>query len=203
MGCDPVIYVNNNIFENNINYTLDKLSQKTEMNIFLPHENNYIRKDDSINVYMDDYNSVTECFLNENEIWIHIKNIGITMMEKSLCLGCDFGFGRWTEFCQFIRMDGDNDLIKYYQECIEKIKLFSSIFDSNKMVIFDTYFQQDIEDKIVEGMTIDEVIENKRWKINQKYGISNVGSSYLYELYYNEWDNRNYYNMETWRKEYL
>jgi len=204
MGCDPVIYLNNNFFENDIEYTLNKLSQNSGIKLFAPsQQNKYAIDENCLNIYKDDFNSINECFLKEKRIWIRTKLEEFVLMENSFRIIGDFDLGRWKHFSEFFEINTKNDVWQYYQKCIERIKLFGSLFDSNKMVIFDSYNHQDIEDEIDEGMTIEKVLENKRWRIIQNAGLPDIGNTDFYELYYNEWDPKQYKNIEIWKKEFL
>ena len=99
------------------------------------------------------------------------------MYEKCLDMntGYSFGFGRWVSFIEHFSSKADKEDVLYYQNCLEKIKIFSSVFGSNKMVVFDSYNNQDIEGDIYDGKNIgiDDILKDKRWEIIENYGVDN------------------------------
>jgi|TergutMp193P3_1026864.scaffolds.fasta_scaffold84989_1 hypothetical protein len=205
MGCDALVYVNNNIFENNIEYTLTKLSNLLGVNMFITGKfKKYQRMDNYLNIFIDEFNSINEKFENDKYIIIMTKHLEIYMLENFVNIFCDdIYFNRWSLFSDYLAKDAENDLIEYYNDCFEKLKFCSSVFGSNKLIVFDSYNHQDIEDQMYEGITIEKVLENKRWRIIENIGVSDVGNTDLYELYYNEWEQEKYINKEKWINEYL
>ena len=205
MGCDALIYLNNNLFENSMEYTLTKLSNSLGVNKFITGKfNNYQRMDNHLNIFIDEFNSINEKFENDKDIIIMTKHLEIYILENFVDIHCDdIYFNRWSLFSEYLANGAENDLIEYYDDCFENIKFCSSVFGSNKLIVFDSYNHQDIEDKMYEGITIEEVLENERWRIINKIGVRDVGNTDLYELYYSEWEPEKYINNEKWINKYL
>ena len=153
MGCDPIIFVNNNTFENSIEYTKQKRLKIYDFEFIVSGKlNKYFHKDNYINVTHDDFDIVANKLKTST---IKVTDILYNMYEKciDLSIWLSFGFGRWVSFIDHLSIDAEEDII-YYQRCLEKAKIFSSIFGSNKMVIFDSYNNQDIEDDIYDKKEI-------------------------------------------------
>ena len=205
MGCDALAFVNNNIYENNMEYTLKKLANLLGTNIFITGKlRNYQKMDNCLNVFIDEFNSINEKFEDDKYIVIMTKRLEIYMMENFIDIFCDdIYFNRWSLFSKYLSVDAEDDLVLYYNDCFEKLKFCSSVFNSNKLIVFDSYDHQDIQDEMYKGITIEKVLNNKRWRIINEIGVDDVGFTDLHEIYYNEWEPKKYLNVENWIKEYL
>ena len=205
MGCDPVIFTNNNTFEKNIEYTKNKRLKLYDFEFIVSGElNKYFNKENCLNITHDDFDIVSSKIKTST---IKTKDILFDMYEKllDLSIGYSFGFGRWSTFIDHLSNEAEEEDFIYYQNCIKKIKIFSSIFGSNKMIIFDSYNNQDIEDDIYDGkdIGIEDIITKERWKIIEKPGINNIWDTNKNLLYYCEWNTQMYFNIEEWKEENL
>jgi len=205
MGCDPVIFVNNNTFEKDIEYTKNKRLKLYEFEFILSGQlNEYFHKENCIKVTHDDFDIVANKVKTNT---IKIIDILFEMHEKliDLWIGSSFGFGRWSSFIDHLSIEAEKDDIIYYEGCLEKAKIFSSVFGSSKMIIFDSYDNQDIEDDIYDekDIGVEDVIKNRRWKIIQGSGIKDIWNTDKSLLYYCEWDPNKYFNIEKWKKDNL
>ena len=205
MGCDPIIFVNNNTFENSIEYTRQKRLKIYDFEFIVCGKlNKYFHKENCINVTHDDFDIAANKIKTST---IKVDDILFNMYEKciDLCIGLSFWFGRWVSFIDHLSVDAEEEDIIYYQRCLEKVKIFSSVFGSNKMVIFDSYNNQDIEGDIYDEkeIGIEDIIKDKRWKIIKGLGVNDIRNTDKLLLYYCEWDPNKYFDIEKWKKENL
>jgi hypothetical protein len=216
MAASTHYFVNNNLFEKNILYTLDKLKEKTQCDIntiWENHEEISSEFNDSWNIYFYDDETIEEYFekegniqlcrkngMEEEEIWISKSNV-ILYGEKFECAG------QFYSFCRFL--NGGSDVNYWYNQMINDAIKYSEIFNSNKLIIFSGDFHQDVEDELWRGESIDKIINYDYWKIikdndiqikdfdqmeDEKYNIN--------YLYYKEWERNKNFDLIEW-KEYF
>jgi hypothetical protein len=221
MGIDAALHINNNFFENNITYTLDKLKEITSKEILFFSEFNDYEKYSGTNwsVFIDEYNSVEECFANENYIeiarfygtekeenlWFTKNNIELRSNKFSVP-------GRWFGFRDYmindfdIEMDGKDAFEKYnsyFNELIENVVEYGKLFKSNEIIIFCSDYNQDDRELLWDGMTIKEFISLDKWTIIKEIPYKMDYSKYdKYDtagfIYHKEWELKEF-NLIDWK----
>jgi hypothetical protein len=217
MAASIELWVNNNLFEKDINYTLEKLKEKTQCNIELIgdyFEDTTCSNDKDVwHLYLNEAKSIKEYFekegyiqlcrvngMDEEEIWISKNNVNLWGEKFDIA-------GQWYSFCYFI--NGSKYHNFYYNQMINDIIEYSKIFESNKLIIFSDDFHQDIPEKLLKESSIDNILTDKRWKIikdnsiilNDIEEIEEINEDINY-LYYKEWKPKNDLNIKIW-KEYF
>ena len=210
MGVDIVIYSENNIFENNIDFTIDKLCNIFNKKLHIYGEFNRwgsIKNDEYFNVNIGKSKTLNEYFEKDKNIFLATNKLQFHMNENSIFYySYNWDISVWSNIVNYLLAEFNEKLMNYYKEKINKIKYCSKIFDSRKLIIFNDTDHQDIEDKMDEGLTIDEVIKDKRWKIFTKpcnKNACNEDDELWNYIYYETWENNNDFNLNTWLNEYL
>ena len=213
MGVYTSIYSDNNLFEKNIDYTIEKLCTILEkkISVYNLSDKLILKNDDEyLNVYVDYFDSIKEKFNVDKNLFLRIGNVELYFMEKTIHY-CNNSFNWdtyvWSNIIKYLDEKMNNESTLFFKNKFNEIKYSTKIFNSKKMVIFDDDFNQDIEDKIDEGMAIDEILLDKRWLIFTKpdKNISknqNEEDDYNY-LYYEKWENNDDFNINIWKEKYM
>ena len=174
MGVYTSIYSDNNLFEKNIDYTIEKLCTILEkkISVYNLSDKLILKNDDEyLNVYVDYFDSIKEKFNVDKNLFLRIGNVELYFMEKAIHY-CNNSFNWdtyvWSNIIKYLDEKMNNESTLFFKNKFNEIKYCTKIFNSKKMVIFDDDFNQDIEDKIDEGMAIDEILLDKRWLIFTK-----------------------------------
>jgi hypothetical protein len=214
VNIDTSIYADNNFFEKDIDYTIEKLCKILGKKLHVAGEfNNYewAKEGEYINVGIEGSKSINEQFTKEHHLFFIIGKLEFLMAEKNIYFFfLDYKLGKWGNFAYHLTTRAPYiKLAQQYQNELEKIKYCSRLFNSTKMILFNDYDHQDIEDKLLAGeMTIDEAIKDKRWRIANKLGsviIDDNDDSIRWSsnlIYYEQWENNDDFDIDLWKKEY-
>jgi hypothetical protein len=171
------IYVDNNIFEKNITYTLNKICDKLDCKYY--QEDAYIldkydRDKYYIKIDVNCHSSIDECFEKEKEVDVYIGDQQLTISENSICIYqytmFDFCF-EWHQFRTFLRGEYDLEYEEYIKFKINEIKDFSKLFKSTQMIIFNGESGHSPEKDLYEGAKIEDVLCKGWWKIFNSFPI--------------------------------
>ena len=208
MGNDPNVFVNNNIYNGNIEETLNKVIERMEIEVFIRYDENdelnIKKKENTYIVDIVDYNdsyTVKTYFekhgniclekveyisennsnkIDQNEKYGKIKDIYIS---KNCVYYSDNLFfpGRWSGFKDYLDNSISNDLINYCNEKFEMFINFSKkIFESNELIIFMDCNNEDIWDKLISGASFNEILYDDRWNILYEIPIKKaINDNYL------------------------
>jgi hypothetical protein len=204
MGNDPNVFVNNLIFDGNINSTLDKIIKNMKINIFIRSDEN-----DDLNIEIDNntfiidlvdyddkhtlesyFNKHGSIFLEKIEYIPKYGDFKIGQNDKfgqidgiyvsKYCINYSdnlFFPGRWSGFKKYLDNTLDSDLINYCNDQIEMFINFSKkVFNSNELIIFMDYENEDIWDKLVGGASFNEILNDKRWNILHEIPIKKANN---------------------------
>jgi hypothetical protein len=218
------IYVDNNVFEKNITYTIDKICKKLNCKYYQEMEYILNRHDiDRHYIKIDvDYNySIDEYFERKKEIDVYIGDQQLTFSKNSICIYqynlFDFCFD-WHHFITFLRGEYDSEYEEYVKFKINEIKEFSKLFESKQMIIFNGESSDSPEKDLYEGASIEEILNKKGWKIfnsfpipkckikfeeinnNEEKALEYRGDNYIY---YEKWINNEILNPYIWENKFV
>jgi len=208
MAASIDLFVNNNLFENDINFTLEKLMRKLNNEIIIFKDNSEyndsLKNKDFWGIYLYEENSVEEDLLKNGHIKL-FRNNGmreeeIWMSKTSIMLwGDKFDMaGGWHSFNSYIK--GIEEYNYHYELLINDIIEYSKLFESNKLVIFSGDFHQDILEELWHGNSIENVLTNKRWEIIDKPHNDCSKEENVNILYYKEWKPEDIFSINEWKK---
>jgi hypothetical protein len=203
MGVYITSFVDNNIFEQSLDYTINKMCKMLNKKLYL-----YILNDDNakdpvnINEYIivdlhyadtiDEEERIDDCM--SVKIYDELYNMDVLMSKSSVEF---YGMGyKWHFFEEYLR--GEN---KLFDKNIEEIIHFSKIFNSTELLIFgDDYYQEEIEDKLLEGEKIKDVMNNVDLNIVTNIPIKNDDEIHVY---YKTLENNNNFDYNEWIKYFI
>jgi hypothetical protein len=217
MGISTSIYTNNLIFEKDMEFTVKKISNKINIPCNIMSESNKLNYEkNALNIYLHDFKSINDYYKKDSWISLRLGDYEFWLNEKNVIYLC-YPFIPWSYqgLHEFFLKNISNERRSLFFEKIDKIKRFSSLFNSTKMIVFNDDDHQDIEDELNECKSIDEVVKDKRWIVLREPGLLNEedlendtynednGTEYIYrELFYHEWENKQF-SREEWEKEFL
>ena len=217
MGIDVAVFMKHNFYEKNIIYTLDKLKEISSFDVLISSSHNNIGTQISSEwvVNIDDYYSVEECFEKEKYItitrhWDTEKEIEIWFSKNNFdILGKEFMVrGRWYYFSKFLIGDMDNENFEDYKNSfnslLEKIIEYGKIFNSNELIMFCGDLNQDIEEELWNGETIENILNKNIWTIIRDIPYKIDKNNYeKYDiprfLFNKKWEN-NLFDLNKWKK---
>ena len=209
MAASIDIFVNNNLFEKDINYTIKKLADKLNIEIKLFRDiseyDNLLNNNEFWGIDLCGYESVEECFkklgniqifrnngMDEEEIWMSKSNV--------MLWGDKFDTaGEWYSFHSYIYGLENN---YQYEQMIKDIIEYSKIFESNKLIIFSGNFHDDIQEKLWHGSSIEDIMLDKRWNIIIEPKKNNIEKEDINLIYYKEWELDKNIIINEWRKKF-
>jgi len=218
------IYVDNNIFEKNITFTINKICKILDCKYYQEKEYILNRHDiDKHYIKIDvDYNySIDEYFEREKEIDIYIGDQQLTISKNNICIyqytQFDFCFD-WYHFITFLRGGYDLEREEFIKYKLNEIKEFSKLFDSTQMIIFNVESDFSPVIDMYEGAKIEDILCNKNLKIftsfpvpkcevkfeeingNEEKAIEYRGDNYIY---YEKWVNNVPINKYIWENKFV
>jgi hypothetical protein len=218
------IYVDNNIFEKNITFTLNKICKILNCKYYQEMEyilNRYDIDRHYIKIDVDCNYSIDEHFEREKEIDVYIGDQQLTIYRNSICIHqytiFDFCF-EWHQFMTFLHGEYDLEFEEYVKFMINEIKEFSKIFESTQMIIFNGESGNSPEIELYEGKEIEDVLYKGRWKIfksfpipkcqikfeeingNEEKALEYRGDNYIY---YEKWMNNALLNPYIWENKFV
>jgi hypothetical protein len=178
MGIDVGIYMKHTFFEKNITYTLEKLKEISSFDVLISsmhtHIGTQIGPEWVVNI--DDYNSVEECFEREKYItitrrWDTEKETEIWFSKNNFEMsGNEFMIrGRWYYFSKFLIGDMNEedfeDYKNWFNNFLENLIEYGKLFNSNELIMFCGDLNQDIEEELWTGETIENILNKNIWTI--------------------------------------
>ena len=219
------IYVDNNIFEKNISYTLDKICKILnckyyQNNEYIINKNDYDRYYIKINV--DYHYSIDEHFDKNKEVEIYIGDQELTISENTVCIHqytqFDFLF-EWHNVMTFLHGEYDKEYEDFIKYKINDIKCFSKLFKSTQLIMFNPEAPSGSPGILLsEGAKIDDILLNNKWKIIDSYPIEKSKVQYKdingdinkeneffgnNLVYYEKWEKNEKINPYIWENKYL
>ena len=197
MGVYIEAFIDNGLFEINLDFTVKKLCQLLKKELYLIGDFNENKYPEKMNNYLfvEVYNKedIKKGLYSDKYLNIYIKDenykLDISMSKSSIQF---YGFGwKWYVFEDYLL--GNN---KIFDDKINEIIHFGKLFNSTEMIIFgDDYYEIEIEDKLLEGEYINEIIQNKEFNIVSNIPINKDDEIHIYykKLYpnkifdYNNW----------------
>jgi hypothetical protein len=216
MGIDVAVFMKHNFFEKNITYTLDKLKEISSFEVLISSMNNNIISQIGPEwiVNIDEYSSVEECFEKdkfvkiirhwetdkETEIWFSKNNLDI--------IGDEFMVrGRWYYFSKFLI----NDMVKkdfedyknWFNSFVEKLIEYGRIFNCNELIMFCADLNQEIEEELWAGETVENILNKDMWTIIEnipyKIDINNFEKYDIPRFIFNKkWEN-SIFDIKKWK----
>jgi hypothetical protein len=224
MGVEHSIYLNNNIFEKNMETTVEKICKKLN----LEYDIHFVYSDlkNKLKLFIENDDMSEKSLFEKKSLDIHIMNQSFRLCKNSICLydypESKFDFVcKWSGFMHFLRGQYKDSIDKYIKYKINEIKEFSKLFESTQLIIFAE--DEDLtEDELDDGETIENILKKPRWEIikpddlpiyyneNEFKKYYNTGSKQdekkyfgLNYIYYETWKYENDFNENIWEDKYL
>ena len=203
MGVYTHAIMDNNIFENDFEFTVNKICKYLKKELYLYDEFNNFKLPKDTNEYLTiqlSYkNNINEETIDNPEVGIYINNELYLLdcyMSKYHILFSGFGGGLY-DFEYFLEGKGN----EIYNEKINDLIHFGKIFKSTEMIIFgDDYYEDEIEYKLLNGKKINEIIKNKEYNIVTNIPINDNNHPHIY---YKILENEKEFNYDEWIKYFI
>ena len=198
MGVYIDVNTDNNIFENNFEYTINKLCNILSKKLYIFEKDKYhypYNYKEYLIVKLDYGNNIDEEILVEPNIHITIYdelyNLDFIMSKSCIHYYHDFSY-KWHVFKNYLK--GDNNI---FDKNIEEIIHFSRIFKSTEILIHgDDYYEEEIYNKIMQGEYISDIMKNN----NLPY-ISDIPNKYMnneIDIFYRKIDVKPIFDINEW-----
>ena len=197
MGVYIEAFIDNNIYENDLNYTVNKLCKLLNKKLCLVKDFNNDEYPENENDYLIvnlwESKSIEEELKSNTYLDIFVKDnkykLDISMSKSSIQF---YGFGwKWYVFEDYLL--GNNNI---FDEKINEIKHFGKIFNSTEVIIFgDDYYESEIEDKLLNGEYIKEIIKNEDFNIVSEIPIKEDKKIHIF---YKKLENKNDFDYYEW-----
>jgi len=191
-------FIDNNLYEKDLFYTVEKLAKLLNKKIYVYNlAKEYPPSDENDLLLIQFY--YNEEF-DEGTYEEHIKNttyLQISVYDKNFEF-CDismskssiqfYGFGwKWHVFESYLK--GETDM---FDDKLKEIKHYGKLFNSTELIVFaDDYYEKEIEDKLLEGEYIKDIIKNDEFNIVSEIPINDENYPHIYYIKY-ENDNSNF-----------
>jgi hypothetical protein len=197
MGVEKCIILNNNIYENNMETTVNKLCERLDLEY--EFVNNYTKRNNDIKIFIENEESFysKKIFEDTSSLEIRIYNQSFTLCKNSICL-YDYDESKlsfvssWSCFMYFLRgqyKKTDEDYDSFIKYKINELKEFGKLFESNQLIIF-AEDEDNTEDELDEGETIENILKKPRWEIITPKDIPIYYNEQEFEKYYKSIENR-------------
>ena len=198
MGVYIEAIIDNNIFENDFEFTIKKLCKylKKELHLYGEFNNFEYPKDENgyLIIQLYDKSTINEDTINNPDLNIYINDklykLDCYISKYYILFG---GFeGKWYNFEHYLEGKGN----EFYNDKINDIIHFGKLFKSTEMIIFgDDYYDDEIENELLNGKKINEIIKNNEYNIVTNIPINDEKSPHIYykkienkiDLEYDEW----------------
>lgn len=218
------IYVDNNIFEKNITFTINKICKILDCKYYQDKEYIINRHDYDrhyIKVNVDCRYSIDEHFEKNNEIELSIGDQELLLSKNTICIHqyTQFDFlSEWHHVMSFLHGEYDPVYEEFIKYKINDIKYFSKLFESTQLIIFNGEADGSPELLLYEGAKIDDILMNNKYKIINSFPIKKSGIQYEdlngdiekeneYSgnnyVYYEKWNNNDKLNPYIWENKFV
>jgi len=207
MGVYISTYVNNNIFEQSFDYTINKISKMINKKIYLYIEHDKNMKypeyrNEYIVVFLNYGNSIEEEEKISKCISINIYDelfiMEFFMTKSTIEFFCiDDMSDKWGVFED--HLTGRHNL---FDKGIEKIIHFSKLFKSTELLIFGDDYYDDMVKELSEGAEINEVMNNLDLELNIVSNIPIENDNEIH-VYYKKIEYNNDFDFNEWTKYFI
>jgi len=202
MGVYIEAFIDNNLYEKDLFYTAEKLAKLLNKKVYVYNlAKEYPPSDENdlllISFYFDeefDEGTYEEHIKNETYIQISVydknyKLIDIAMSKSSIQF---YGFGwKWYAFEAYLQSETD-----MFDDKLKEIKHFGKLFNSTEMIVFgDDYYELEIEDKLLAGEYIKDIIKNDEFNIVSEIPVKDDKTPHIY---YTQFINPEPFDLTEW-----